>query len=757
MQALVLLVAAMALLVLPGAVIAVLAGARRGDALVVGPSVTTAVVGVACLTSVTTDTRWRPVTAVLALAVAVSVAALFGLAWRAVLHRRAGDDTTVREVAGGAGGGMNRPAAALVGLLASIPAVQVSVATGGLSAIPQNWDAIMHGAAVRFIADTGLAGPDELGPIAQPMASNFYYPNTYHSIGALLYRFAGGRPADVTADPVAHRATVGGLDLVPAVLDALSAATGSIFVVSVAVLAARLVAARVATTAHREETGHRDGAARRGGSTPWRRAMRADGPVSAAGSPSVAAVAAALTAAGCWTYPYAVLGRGPLLPFALGIALIPGLMLLAEHLAAAGRVGADGRPCPGGPRAVPYALLLGIGLAGAWSVHPSVALAAAVPLTAQGVAGVVAASGTRARLSTAASFATAVVPAVAMVSWTLSGSRVDTATITGFRWPRSTSPVQAVAEVFDLGAGAVCSVAIAVAAVIGVVVVLREGGRRPFVAPLVALVVYAVLFVLARAVGGDWVRVVTGYFWDDAHRFAALLVLPVVLFAAQGVAAIAVGGSVRRPAGRRQVVVVVLLAAAVVSGMPTVAPQLRAIGYGDGPAVRDGERRVLDRLAELYRGGTVFDDPFDGMSWGYALYGMPMLFPAPLAEDPIRQLGRARMDLYTSINRYGYEPLVTERVRELDVRWVVVGTGAVGGPGRPPGVVGLQHNPHLRQVARDDDAVLYRVLPVPPGHPALRPPPGIPARVPADPPPNTDSPLVAGVPASGAASLEPPP
>ena len=95
----------------------------------------------------------------------------------------------------------------------------------------------------------------------------------------------------------------------------------------------------------------------------------------------------------------------------------------------------------------------------------------------------------------------------------------------------------------------------------------------------------------------------------------------------------------------------------------------------------------------------VLGDPFDGSAWAYALHGVPMVFPAPLADDPDAQLGPDRMYLYTSMNRYGFDPEVARLVDELEVRWVVVGTGVVGGPGRPPGFIGLRFCCKLRSRA----------------------------------------------------------
>ena len=62
---------------------------------------------------------------------------------------------------------------------------------------------------------------------------------------------------------------------------------------------------------------------------------------------------------------------------------------------------------------------------------------------------------------------------------------------------------------------------------------------------------------------------------------------------------------------------------------------------------------------------------------------------------------------------------------------VIVGTGVVGGPGRPGGFIGLDLNPHLRLVEGNPGARLYEVLPVPADHPPLLPPPGIPPVHPA--------------------------
>lgn len=722
MTVLVLYLLALALVVAPGALICVAAGSSWRDGLVAGPALTAAVTGVACLASMRTDTHWGPVTALLAAVAAVCAALLFGTAVRAVewrLARRgapgvvaspegapeadgadtpagettsgvsAPDDTTPYDASRFGRRHRTRPsprtalASVLVLLLSLVPAVQVAVATRGFTAIPQGWDGIFHGAAVRFIAITGLAGPGDLGPVSQPLNEHFFYPNTYHALGALLVGAPGG-----------------GL---PQVLDVLSAVTGTLFVIGTAALSARL--------AH--TAGARRAAA---GWTGWRP------------SPTVAAVASAVAAAGSWVFPFAVIGRGQLLPYAFGLALLPGVLLLAE------------RVCTG-PRRLSHAVLLAAALVGTWSVHPSVALAVSVPLAvralvalvvpdpapaagttrsggASGAASAITAaptgptastatdaaagstavtasattavtatglttvtdtttttdtttpdavtgssaprSGWRTRLAVAGCFAIAAVFAGAFALVHVRFMRAGAEDMRGYSWPPTDSVPQALASVLDLGPDPWASVGLSVAVLLGLgVVVGRRGPRSTYLPQVVLFAAAATFVVLTKALELDWVRVVSSYFWDDSFRFAALLAMPAALLAGLGVSTLLTGTLVSGTPGRGRVrrhlpvVVTTVLALLVAVGQASVVPELRKLGYSDGDAVRPGERAVIDSLGARYSGGTVLNDPFDGMAWVYALHGVPVLFPAPLTDKPGEQLGPARMDLYTSMDRYG--------------------------------------------------------------------------------------------------------
>ena len=695
LAALLLVTAAFALLMVPGAAICLAAGTRWRDALAAGPALTLAVVAVGATITSAADIRWGPVSAGVTALLVLAGSAALGMAVRAAgrgtwLKRKKHDDDNPAR---------RRPGPGVVDLvvvgLAALPAVQFGIATRGLAAIPQYWDAIFHGGATRFIAETGRAGVTDLGPVSQPANPHFYYPDTYHALASLLLHLPGDGSPDA-------------LNGLPGALNAMSAVTGVVLVLGVAVLAGRLC-----------------------------------------GGSRVAAIGAAVVAASCWVFPFQVLGWGPLLPFALGVAVIPGLLVLGERLAAV-------RPGVTWAGAVVPAVLLGAGMAGAWSVHPSVALAVAIPLGAQVVAGVAAARGVRPRLTVVFGFVLAALPAGAYAVWTLTVLPAGSAgSSSEFSWPRQMGISRAVAGVFDLGPSAVASVGITVLVLGGLVAaVAGPQRRRPLAAMVVALGVYGTLYVLAAGVEGDWVRLFTGYWWDDMYRFAALLAVPSAVLAGAGVRALVPRGSVRRPAARAGVVVAVACLLAVVSGQALLVREVRIWGYGDGPAVTAQEREVLDRLAELYDGGVVLNDPFDGTAWVYALHGVPVVFGAPLADQPVAQVGAERMTLYTSINRYGFDPSITQEVRRQDVRWVIVGTGVVGGPGRPGGFIGLHLNPHLRLVEENAGARLYEVLPAPADHPPLFPPRGIPPMTPLDQPPNTDSPLVDAAVPGTATSLD---
>lgn len=655
---------ALALLYVPGAAVAAVFRQRPLTVLAVAPGLTFAVVSVGSMATTALGVRWTPIAVAGWALLAVLGAALASVVLLALERSRAGArardvapasrELAARDVRDGARPSVTSVAVAsvVVALSAVVGAGQIVVASDLLTRPLQFWDAVFHGVAIRYIVDTGEAGPFSLAGAAQPANPHFYYPDVYHAIGAVLLQLPG--------------------QSMPGVLSALSAATVVAFVLGSSAVAARL-----------------------GG-----------GPVGAA--------AAALAAATTWTFPFGRLNWGPLLPYALGVAAITGAVVLGIAVVRGRRV------------SVRTALLLGVAMAGLLAVHPSVGAGAAIML---GLLLVCARSGARIPALVTLGLAAVLAFAVFVPQLSLGAG----ASVAGFRWPKLYSLLRVAGEYASVTKSVPASALWWILLAVGVVALVRAR-RRAALALALAVAAFSIVFWLAYSVSAAWSHLFTALWWDDANRLAALMMVAATPLVGLGVAALArasrSGDRSPRPAMVTATVlgVIVSLAVGATAAIGTHRV-LSAAVYGDGPAVTRDEAEIFADLARLYEVGLVLGDPFDGSSWVYTLYGIPVVIPAPLAEDPGAQVGPARMLLYSSMNRYGFDPGVTITVRDLDVRWVLVGSEVVGGPGRPPGFEGLGVNPHLELVAANDGARLYRVLPLP-DHPPMPVPPGIPATVP---------------------------
>ncbi|MGX1767220.1 DUF6541 family protein [Dietzia sp. NPDC055343] len=649
------------LLYLPGAAAAAMLVRRPLSVLAAAPAAGYAMYSVGAMVTTAAGIRWTPAAVAGWLVICLVVVALGAVA-AGVLDQRApwarrteGDDdvVAVSPVASGATSSRGAwwAAGAVVLGAVVVGAGQVIWSSDLLRQPAQYWDAIFHGVAIRFIAEEGAASPFALAGAAQPANDSFYYPDVYHAVGALLLQLPG--------------------QSMPGVLSALSAATVVIFVLgTVAVVR------------------HLDG-----------------GPVAVAASAAMAATT--------WSFPFARINWGPVLPYALGVASITGAVALGVLIVRFRRF--DLR----------RALLLGAVMAGLLAVHPSVGAGAAIVLAALLAVG--SADGSRAW-----SLVTFVVAALAAMAVFLPQfSLVSGSDVAGFRWPKLSPVSTVIGEYLNVALFPPLSVLWWLLLIVGVAVAVQRRSRPPLALALAGLA-FSVQFFLAYTVAADWSHLFTAVWWDDGSRLHALVIVASTPVVGLGAGALAAGAARIRPAAARggvQAAMLLMLAAALVGGHLTVRGELTRWVYGNGPAVNEYEAEMFAELADRYDGGMVLGDPFDGSSWIYTLYGIPVVLPAPLVEDPDSQVGPARMLLYTSIARYGFDPGVTLTVENMDVRWVIVGSGVIGGPGRPPGFVGMGWNPHLELVAANEGARLYRVRPVSP-HPLLPVPPGVPPVVP---------------------------
>ncbi|OMQ14532.1 hypothetical protein A7K94_0215965, partial [Modestobacter sp. VKM Ac-2676] len=139
---------------------------------------------------------------------------------------------------------------------------------GDLSRPSQYWDYTFHANATRVIADTGDVAPGALRVVNDWESAEFFYPNAYHAVAAVVRDLTGASVFEV--------------------LNAQSLFIGALAGLGLAVLLRELRAPVMVTA-----------------TTP--------------------VLLSAFTA-----FPYDLLWRGPLLPYATGLALLPAFVLLVR-------------------------------------------------------------------------------------------------------------------------------------------------------------------------------------------------------------------------------------------------------------------------------------------------------------------------------------------------------------------------------------------------------------------------------------------
>ncbi|MGH3907326.1 MAG: DUF6541 family protein [Pseudonocardiaceae bacterium] len=186
------------LLWLPGLAVGALAGLRGWSLAALGPLLTYGLVTASGPWMSRMGLEWRPSTVLLALVAVLAVVAVLRwplgrigrwmqARWMWVSPRRGERAplpawTTAGHVA---------VALATVGAGLFGGAVLLS-AFGGISSVPQDWDAMLHANGVRFIAETGDGGVYGMyGVNTFAGDGQVYYPNAYHLVGALVYDLTG--------------------------------------------------------------------------------------------------------------------------------------------------------------------------------------------------------------------------------------------------------------------------------------------------------------------------------------------------------------------------------------------------------------------------------------------------------------------------------------------------------------------------------------------------------------------------------------
>ncbi|MCM3845809.1 hypothetical protein ND486_06320 [Pseudonocardia sp. DR1-2] len=452
-------------------------------------------------------------------------------------------------------------------------------------------------------------------------------------------------------------------------------------------------------------------------------------------SPGAALVAPVL-ATGFTALPWALMSFGVLWPNLLGVALLPGyltLLLAVVGVAERSVIGAAGA-------ATTLVLTLpALGLA-----HPNALFSLAVlglfPVL-WGI-GVLA----RRRLLTRRFWqpvvaVVGVAGIVAAVLWFMTASPL-TAGVRSFDWPAFTDVPTAIGQVlFNSSNGRPDLVVLSVLVVIGAVAALRHVATSWLVPAHVAS---GALYVLAAADDGTTSAALTGAWYNDSYRLAAMVPVTGAVLAVVGLCAVA---SVVRhvllripptAALARRRVVAPALAAVLLAVVVATTGGMSVATHADvlaGPYQRPsdailepGQREFLDEVGRIVGpDDVVAADPFTGNSLLFPLTGRRVLFPHLIGNWTPEQILLA-----TRFRDVGTDPTICTAAADLGVDWLLTGPITFwpnhGGARWYPGLHDIAPVPGFELVATGGGQELWRLTacapgaPVTPGAQAFAPP-----------------------------------
>jgi hypothetical protein len=545
------------------------------------------------------------------------------------------------------GGDLGVAAAVVVAILIGATAV-----LGGmrrLTTVPQDWDAVFHANGIRWIADTGDAGLFGMSQVNwyEP-GTAIFYPNAYHLLGAVLRQLTD---RDLPSILNAHTALIPGLG---------------------ALVLAALVR-------------------RFGGS-----------PVQAAGA-ALSAVAVSAV--------YDMLWRGPLLPYATGVALTPVFVLLmADFLDA--RWARD---------RLSTGALLALATAGLVCLHPAMLFGAAV--LGVGYLGWRWIRRPRGLRIEPLLLVAAGVGGLALSFMQVGGSLYSASSFPPVDWLADLSWEESITQLLTFShAASTVQFWLTALAAVGLLCYHRLGELRWIGAPALA---FGALFVLAASSDAEWVNALTRPWWNDRWRLAGVFALLACVLIGHGLAQLhdllragirlvttraAEGAVADRRTVQGTVAAVVLLAYLGVTQFLYLDRNTTkmAMNTGEGPAISSGEIAAMDVLGKIVPpNARVLNDRNDGSVWMYALAGV---HPVAGHYDGTGFAGTDVELLMTSFNAYPHDQEVREAVRRLGVEYVMLGEGFLrGGTQRAAGLTHLQDAAYLDVVYRNDDAVVYRL------------------------------------------------
>lgn len=416
--------------------------------------------------------------------------------------------------------------------------------------------------------------------------------------------------------------------------------------------------------------------------------------------------------------PWLVMTWGVLWPNLLGLALVP---------AALAAVVAFVMPADDSALSRSSALLLGaVAAPGLSLAHPNAVISLLVlglsPVAVAAIVSAVRAARAGKRLRTVAGPVGAVALA-AGVLWLLAWSPF-LASVRAFDWPASMGARDAVLGVLWNGTnGRPPLYVVSVLVLVGGVFALRHA-RTAWLVP--AHLTSAFLYVLAIAREGDVVTALTGAWYNDSYRLAAMVPITGVPLAAIGVTG-TVSGLVgvwarraSRPSGSPNMVTVTAAAVTLTAAVLVVASDGFRVGVHAfvvaGTYQREatwmlqpGQRDFLEAAGRAVPAGEVVAaNPWTGNALVYPLTGRETMFPHMSGNwTPEQKLIQERL------RDAAVDPSVCRAVRATDLKYAIDGPVSYWPWDRRsqsfPGLTDLDRAPGFEPVLSGGGSTLYRI------------------------------------------------
>jgi hypothetical protein len=230
-------------------------------------------------------------------------------------------------------------------------------------------------------------------------------------------------------------------------------------------------------------------------------------------------------------------------------------------------------------------------------------------------------------------------------------------------------------------------------------------------------VTVGVLYLIAAGLNRPDTRVFTGYWYNDAHRIAAMLPITGVPLAIAGILVLVGALRARVPAVNRLAtgpVVAAALTALLVVATGGLYPTDREIRVSPAyprveeyKMVTDRMRVFYDRIAQrIPEDSVVIGNPFDGSVMLWALTGRKVLYPHLLVEESAEQeyLGR-------NLSKAATDPRVCQALARYNVEYALLGRDNPQIAAITPyeGIAGIPYGEGFELVDRAGPTRLYRI------------------------------------------------